>query len=64
MFPHPDQRAADAIAADDRLRAGRRLAAAVAVDHDVGCQQVDYAVEVAVADGGEEAGRELLAIAA
>ena len=59
--PRP-QRARDAVAAADRPRERRDLAAAVAVQDDVVGQQRLEAVEIAVASGLEEAVRELRAL--
>ena len=56
------RQAADAVAADDRARPGRTLAAAVAVHDDIGGEQLDQAVHVAVVDGLEEALGELVAL--
>src|SRR4029453_12491503 len=52
------------VAAEDRPRPGRRLAAAVAVDHRVCGEQPDQALHVPVADRVEEPRRELLALSA
>ncbi len=58
------EEAADTVAADDRARPGRRLAAAVAVDDDIRGEHVDQRLDVAVLDGGEEALRESLSLLA
>ena len=49
------QQADHLVAAIDRLRQRRAVAAAVPVDDDVGGEDVDQGCEVAVLDGGEEA---------
>jgi hypothetical protein len=52
----------DAVAAEDRARPRRGLAAAVAVDGCIGGDELDQALEVALADGRKEAVGERLAL--
>ena len=56
-----DQRPRDALAAVDRASEGGHLAAAVAVQHDVLGQQLLEPRQVALAGGGQEAPRQLVA---
>src|SRR6266516_8015152 len=59
-----DHQLRDALAPVDRLRPGRRLAAAVAVHDDVRGEQLDQRVRVAELRRGEEPPRELVALLA
>src|SRR5262249_49812418 len=52
------------LASDDRLRPGRDVTAAVAVDDDVRREQLDEAIHVALADGVEEPRREPVSLLA
>jgi hypothetical protein len=59
-----DQEPGDPLGAVDGGGEGGGLAAPVAVEDGVGGQQADQALGVALVDGGEEAGGQLLALAA